>query len=167
MKKQIKIKLQVERLYYLLLSDYYCFYLYVLNIYNQIRRLPWPQANTEKYIFKSCQIRTDLDCNYTFPIDLAPNSIPFGVAYNVIIIQIWSNVIRFRNIFFSVRSFVQQFQCNSFRCQTVYFPKQQFHSTVSKFHEKFFSIRVSRTPSFSLISYSKSVNFTVFLDKEI
>ena len=155
MKKQIKIKLQVERLYYLLLSDYYCFYLYVLNIYNQIRRLPWPQANTEKYIFKSCQIRTDLDCNYTFPIDLAPNSIPFGVAYNVIIIQIWSNVIRFRNIYF----FCAQFRA-TVSVQQFPLPNSLFSQTTVSFN----SFQVSRKVFFNS-RFTNTELFTYFLFK--
>ena len=27
---------------------------------------------------ESCPIKTNLDCNYTFPMDLASNGIPFG-----------------------------------------------------------------------------------------
>ena len=32
----------------------------------------------EMWIYKSCQIESNLDCDYTFPIDLPPNGIPFG-----------------------------------------------------------------------------------------
>ena len=42
------------------------------------KRLSGP-VHTEKYIFESCYIKLNLDCDYIFPIDLAPNRIPFGV----------------------------------------------------------------------------------------
>ena len=34
--------------------------------------------HAEKSIFESCYVIRDFNCNYTFPIDFAPNRIPFG-----------------------------------------------------------------------------------------
>ena len=46
---------------------------------------------TQKFFSKSCYSRSNLDCNYTFPIDSAPNEIPLGA----ITIQIWFGFTRF------------------------------------------------------------------------
>ena len=35
--------------------------------------------HTDKSFFELCSIKPNFDCNYTFPIDLAPNEIRFGV----------------------------------------------------------------------------------------
>jgi len=35
-------------------------------------------GDTDKYISKSSSIKTKLNCNYTSPIDLAPNGIKFA-----------------------------------------------------------------------------------------
>ena len=35
-----------------------------------------------KLDFESCYIKPNLDCNYTFPMDLKPNGIPFGAKSN-------------------------------------------------------------------------------------
>ena len=53
---------------------------------------------------ESCQSKPDLDCNYTFPIDLSPIRIPNGdksIEKMVITILLWFELTRFR-IDFSV-----------------------------------------------------------------
>ena len=51
-----------------------------------------------KSIFESC-IKPNLDCNYTFTIELTPNRIQFGVksiGESVLAIQIWFDLTKFR-----------------------------------------------------------------------
>ena len=36
-------------------------------------------SQSSEIFFKSCEIRSIFDCNYTFPIDLAANEISLGV----------------------------------------------------------------------------------------
>ena len=46
----------------------------------------WNYVHTEKSIL--IIVKSNLDFNYPFPIDLAPNGIPLG-AKSIITIQIW------------------------------------------------------------------------------
>ena len=41
-------------------------------------------------------MKPNLDCNYTFPLDLVLNGISFGIKLNIIITQIWFRLTNFR-----------------------------------------------------------------------
>ena len=69
------------------MNSFILFYYYIFLL------LPTEQSSSE-----CCYIKTNFDCNYTFPIDSAPNKIPFGakpIRKDVITIGIWFNLTRF------------------------------------------------------------------------
>ena len=52
------------------------------------RRVIIIALSTHGEIFsESCWPKTNLDCNYHFPIDLAPNRIPFGVKFGKVLLK--------------------------------------------------------------------------------
>ena len=62
---------------------------------------------THNIISESCKIKPNLGCYKTFQIDFAPNRIPFSAKSigkeNVITIQIWFYLARYRNSFSVLR----------------------------------------------------------------
>jgi len=47
-----------------------------------------PNSGRDEYISQSCQIETNLDCNYTSAIDKTPNGIQFGAKTFALVLNI-------------------------------------------------------------------------------